>query len=118
MIGPILLGRLNLKQRAHFRAQGKGFFAINRLMEGFNADTVAAAVAEAELETPGTQDAFTALAMKEPGAIASGSVGAFGDGSIIKALVAAWEKFASSDFGKAVIAALERLLLSFLVPVP
>lgn len=118
-MGPFMTGRLNLAMRSHFRSQGHGFFKINRMMEGFNSDTIQMSVAEADITTPGVAAKFEELAASENNLStpkAEGSVGAIGDGSLVKNLIAAIQAFAASDFGKALIAALEKALLGFLIP--
>lgn len=122
-MGPLLMGRLDLMQRAHFRKSGYGFFKINSLMEGFNSNTVAMAVAEANIAKPGAQDAFDKLTgiecqccpMTPVVSAATGmAVTAIGDGTLLQQLITAFETFAASDFGKALISALETALLGFI----
>lgn len=121
-MGPLMMGRLDLAMRAHFRSQGHGFFKINRLMEGFNPNTIQMAVAEADCTTPGVANAFDDLIGTEAKIGAPrpqgepGSTGAIGDGSFLQNFIAAIKAFAASDFGKALIAAIEKALLGFLIP--
>lgn len=117
-MGPFMIGHLDLTMRRHFRSQGKHFFAINRLMEGFNPNTIQMAVTEADLTTPGVVAKFEELCSTEEKITQPklATVDAIGDGSLLKNLIAAIQSFMSSDFGKALIAALEKALIGFLIP--
>lgn len=125
-MGPILLGRVAVQERIALRRAGYGFFQINSMMNHFDQTLLHAAVAEADMVKPGAAAAFYKIAnMEQPVAVEDGTpdadptkppkVRAFGDGSLLKRLIEAWEKFADSELGKMVIEALKKLLIGFLV---
>jgi len=115
MAGLLMKGQLNLALRSHLRQQGHGFLKIQRMMRGFNDDTIASAVATANASKPGLMAQFEQISEAEDEAHSEdGRVGAIGDGTIINNIVAAIKKFLESDFGKALLAALEAALRAWL----
>lgn len=123
-MGPILLGRVAGQTRRSLRQDGYGFFQINRMMDNFDATQLNQAVAEADMIKPGCAAAFYKLSAMEPATAEviedadpakPPKTRAFGDGTILKRLIEAFEKFASSELGKIVIEALKKILIGFLV---